>query len=102
MLICAEALRLDGIETAGVYVFSPSGGALPLALAGEHREIDVAGEALDPQRSRHLRTRAKSGVWIDTPGLEAATSIGQLLGEAFAPLRWEDRIIGVVSMGTTC
>ena len=101
MLICNEALRLDGIETAGVYVFSPAGGTLPLALAGEHRKSDWVGEPVDRHRSVHLRTRASSGAWIDTPGPEAETCIGHLRGEAFAPLRWEDRIIGVVSMGTT-
>jgi EAL domain-containing protein (putative c-di-GMP-specific phosphodiesterase class I) len=101
MLICAEALRLDGIGTAGVYVFGPTGGTLPLALTGEHRDIDTMGEPIGSQRSHHLRASASTGAWIDTPGPEAATAAGQLLGEAFAPLRWDDRIIGVVSMGTT-
>lgn len=101
MRICDEALRLDGIETAGVYVFSPSGGSLALALAGEHRENDAIGEPIDAPRSLHLRACAGAGAWIDAPGPEATTAIGQLLGEAFAPMRWDDRIIGVVSMGTT-
>jgi len=100
-LICAEALRLEGIEAAGVYVFNPSGGTLALALAGEHHTVDAVGEPLDLRRSLHLRGRAGSGAWIDIPDVEAATTSGHLLGQAFAPLRWQDRIIGVVSMGTT-
>jgi len=101
MLICAEALRLDGIESAAVYVFNPAGGTLPLALAGEYREMDMMGEPIDCQRSLHMRACASNGAWIDAAGPDAATAISQLLGEAFAPLRWDDRIIGVVSMGTT-
>jgi EAL domain-containing protein (putative c-di-GMP-specific phosphodiesterase class I) len=98
--ICAEALRLDGIDTAGIYVFDRLGGATPLALAGEHRADDTVAERLNDQRSLHLRTRAGMGAWIDTPALDDETAAGPLLGEAFAPMRWEDRVVGVVSMGT--
>lgn len=99
--ICSEALRLDGIETAGVYIFSPQGGATALAVAGEHRPEDVTGELIDSARDRHMRACASAGAWIDGPGPTAQTAIGPLLGEAFAPMRWDDRIVGVVSMGTT-
>lgn len=101
MRICDEALRLDGIDTTGIYVFNPTGGTVPLALAGAHRKLDRIGHAIDPTRSEHLRTLAGAGAWIDTPGPEAKTQQGRLLGEAFAPLRWDERIIGVVSMATT-
>ena len=99
--ICAEALRLDGIETAGVYVFGPVGDVVPLAVAGEHRPDDVVAESLAPGRSLHLRARAGVGTWSDAPGIDGETAAGPLLGEAFAPMRWDDRVVGVVSMGTT-
>jgi EAL domain-containing protein (putative c-di-GMP-specific phosphodiesterase class I) len=99
--ICDEALRLDGIETAAVYIFGPLGDVTPLAVAGEHRAEDAAGEPLDPVRSLHLQAAAGTGAWIDTPAADAATAIGPLLGEAFAPMRWDDRVVGIVSMGTT-
>ena len=99
--ICDEALRLDGITNAGVFAFSPAGGAIPIALAGEYRCGDVVNEPLDSKRSLHLRACAGSGTWIDSPDAAALTPIGRLIGEAFAPLRWDDRIVGVVSMGTT-
>ena len=99
--ICAEALRLEGIETAGVYAFSQTGAVVALAVAGEHRPEDVVGEPLDAGRAMHMRACASAGAWIDGPRSDAQTSIGALLGEAFAPMHWEDRILGVVSMGTT-
>lgn len=98
--ICTEALRLDGIGTAGIYVFSPLGGTVPLAIAGERRPEEVVDEPLDPGRSFHLRACASAGAWIDAPGATAQTAIGPLLGEAFAPMHWDDRIVGVVAMGT--
>jgi EAL domain-containing protein (putative c-di-GMP-specific phosphodiesterase class I) len=99
--ICVEALRLDGIETAGVYVFGPLGDVVPLAVAGEHRPEDVVAEPLPAGRSLQLRAHAEVGAWIDRPGVDADTADSPLLGEAFAPMRWEDRVVGVVSMGTT-
>ena len=99
--ICTEALRLDGVQTAGIYVFSPLGGTVPLAIAGEHRSEEVVDEPLDPGRSFHLRASASAGAWIEAPGATAQTAAGPLLGEAFAPMHWDDRIVGVVAMGTT-
>jgi EAL domain-containing protein (putative c-di-GMP-specific phosphodiesterase class I) len=98
--ICAEALRLDGIDAASVYAFGPNGGAVPLAVAGDNRRDDVVGEPLDPSRSFHIRACASAGAWIDSPGL-ARTAAGPLMGEAFAPMHWEDRVVGVVTMGTS-
>jgi len=99
--ICDEALRLDGIETAAIFVFSPAGVTVPLALAGEHRPEDVLDQPLDKGRSLHLMARAGAGAWIDSPGHAALPPIGPLWAEAYAPMRWEDRIVGVVSMGAT-
>jgi EAL domain-containing protein (putative c-di-GMP-specific phosphodiesterase class I) len=99
--ICDEALRLDGIEAAAIFVFGPLGNVLPLALAGDHRPDDVVLEPLTEQRSLHLRACAGAGAWIDPAGDTAQTPIGPLLAEAYAPMRWEDHIVGVVSMGTT-
>jgi EAL domain-containing protein (putative c-di-GMP-specific phosphodiesterase class I) len=99
--ICAQALRLDGIDNAGVYVFGPSGDVVPLAVAGEHRPDDVAHVPVAAGRSLHMRARAGLGAWIDAAVIEPETAIGPLLGEAFAPMRCDDRVVGVVSMGTT-
>jgi EAL domain-containing protein (putative c-di-GMP-specific phosphodiesterase class I) len=100
--ICAEALRLDGIDTAAVYVFNPAGGAVPLALAGEHREGEAVDEPLGPKRALQMRAQASAGAWVYSPGPDSSAEEGLPLGEAFAPMRWDDRIVGVVSMGTRC
>jgi EAL domain-containing protein (putative c-di-GMP-specific phosphodiesterase class I) len=97
--ICAEALRLDGIGSAAVYGFGPLGGAVPLALAGDYQTEEVVGEPLDLTRATHLRTSASTGAWVDKPHGTRADLL-QLRAEAFAPMRWDDRIIGVVAMGT--
>ncbi len=97
--ICAEALRLDGIGSAAVYGFGPLGGAVPLALAGDGGRDELVGEPLAAERATHLRTSASAGPWVDTPRGTLA-GLKQLRAEAFAPMRWDDRIVGVVAMGT--
>ena len=97
--ICAEALRLDGIASAAVYGFGPLGGAVPLALAGDQLREEVVGEPLDLVRATHLRASASTGAWVDTPHGTRTGSL-QPRAEAFAPMRWDDRIVGVVAMGT--
>jgi EAL domain-containing protein (putative c-di-GMP-specific phosphodiesterase class I) len=98
--ICAEALRLDGIGSAAVYGFGPLGGAVPLALGGDSRREEIVDEPLASERATHLRASASAGAWVDTShGPRVGTR--QLRAEAFAPMRWDDRIVGVVAMGTT-
>jgi EAL domain-containing protein (putative c-di-GMP-specific phosphodiesterase class I) len=97
--ICAEALRLDGIGSAAVYGFAPLGGAVPLALGGDFRHEEAVDEPLALERATHLRACASAGAWVDTP--RGATAVTRhLRAEAFAPMRWDDRIVGVVAMGT--
>jgi EAL domain-containing protein (putative c-di-GMP-specific phosphodiesterase class I) len=97
--ICAEALRLDGIGSAAVYGFGPLGGAVPLALGGDSRLEEMVSEPLAPERAAHLRASARGGAWVDAPH-GASAVIRQLRAEAFAPMRWDDRIVGLVAMGT--
>jgi EAL domain-containing protein (putative c-di-GMP-specific phosphodiesterase class I) len=99
--ICDEALRLVGIETAGVYVFAPSGGVVALAIGGRIRFEDMVGEPVEATRATHMRSSAGAGAWVDWPSENSRVTLGPLQGEAFAPMRWDDRIVGVVSMGTT-
>ena len=98
--ICDEALRLVGIDAARVYAFCEAG-VVPLAIEGVSPEAEIIWEPIDSARALHLKACSCAGAWIDAPWDTARTSIGRLLGEAFAPMRWDDRIIGVVSMGTT-
>jgi EAL domain-containing protein (putative c-di-GMP-specific phosphodiesterase class I) len=97
--ICAEALRLQGIGSAAVYGFG-TGGAVPLAMAGGCLGDEAIGNPIDPARAAHLRECAATGAWVDTPQ-EDRSGVPKLRAEAFAPMRWDDRVVGVVSMGTT-
>ncbi len=63
-LICAEALRLDGIGAAGVYVFGPVG-VVPLAMAGACRPDEAVDEAVAPKRALHMRACSTAGAWIE-------------------------------------
>ena len=99
--ICDEALRLDAIKAAGVYVFGPSGSVVPLALRGACRPMECVGESIDDRRALHLRACAGEGTWVETPCADGQHPVMPLVGEAFAPMRWDDRIVGVVAMGTT-
>ena len=97
--ICDEALRLPGIDAARIYAFCKAG-VVPLAIEGVSPEGETLWEPIDGVRATHLGFSSGGGAWIDSARNPANAPLG-LLGEAFAPMRWDDRIIGVVSMGTT-
>jgi EAL domain-containing protein (putative c-di-GMP-specific phosphodiesterase class I) len=98
--ICDEALRLVGIDAARVYAFGEAG-VVPLALEGVSPGDETNWEPIDGARALHLVARASAGAWIDTASDPSLPLAGGLSGEAFAPMRWDDRIVGLVSMGTT-
>ncbi len=96
--ICDEVLRLDGIDSAAVYAFTATGQVIPLGLRGSTRADEVRGEAIDEARAMHLQACAGQGAWVDA--LDTSRHGEHVLAaEAFAPMRWDDRIIGVVAMG---
>ena len=97
--ICDEALRLVGIDAARVYAFGDAS-VVPLALEGIGPTNEAIWEPIERSRALHLQACSSAGAWIDTPSDPTSPSVEGLVGEAFAPMRWDDRIIGVVSMGT--
>jgi EAL domain-containing protein (putative c-di-GMP-specific phosphodiesterase class I) len=117
--ICDEAMRLDGIEAAAVYAFGPSGSVVPLSLCGVRSGVESVGEPVEAGRARRLRAGAEIGAWVDgwseepalngrdgketagqrTAGQPAGAGFDPTGAEAFAPMRWEDRVVGVVAMG---
>jgi EAL domain-containing protein (putative c-di-GMP-specific phosphodiesterase class I) len=110
--ICGEAMRLDGIEAAAVYAFGPSASVVPLSLNGFGARDELVGEPVDAGRARRLQACADIGAWVDSPVDPAAHPAARTpaaapsgvrsepgVGEAFAPMRWDDRVVGVVAMG---
>jgi EAL domain-containing protein (putative c-di-GMP-specific phosphodiesterase class I) len=108
--ICEEAMRLEGIEAASVYAFSPADVVVPLALAGRRPQKESVGEPVDAARTFHLLASSRDGAWVESP-LDFAASGASLdpeasrhgrladgRAEAFAPMHWDDRVVGVVSV----
>jgi len=103
--ICAEALRIDGIDTVAVFGFTQAG-VVPLAQAGPETRPLAVGEPMPIDSARELREHADFGLWIEswadrTPrdDFDRAVVASGLRAEALAPLVWNDRTIGLLSMG---
>jgi len=103
--ICAEASRIDGIDTVVVFAFSPAGVVL-LAQAGPQTRPLAPGDLMPPRSAGELKEHADFGIWLEswadrTPydDFDRAILASGLLAEALAPLVWNDRTIGLISMG---
>ncbi len=105
--ICAEALRLDGIDYAVIRAFDRAGQVIPLAFDG----IDIGGTLVPGQPIEATRgdltiERAAAGPWVEILAPGSATShlgalhAAGLRGTANAPMYWDDRLIGAVGLGT--
>jgi EAL domain-containing protein (putative c-di-GMP-specific phosphodiesterase class I) len=99
--ICEEALRLPGIDAARVYAIHGEA-VIPIALEGIVRDGEILSEPVEPRLARRIRTRAALGPWVDAPSEACRPGSNGVIGDAFAPMRWDNKVIGVVSMGTTC
>jgi len=105
--ICAEALRIDGIDTVGVFGFTQTG-VVRVAQAGPEMRPLAAGEPMPIDSAREMREHADFGLWIEswtdrTPrdDFDRAIVAAGLCAEAQAPLVWNDRTIGMLAMGAT-
>jgi EAL domain-containing protein (putative c-di-GMP-specific phosphodiesterase class I) len=105
-LLCEEALRLEGIDHAVVRAFGGGGEAVVMGLAGIGTQAVDQGLVLSPERSELIATRSAGGPWTETfvaegePHLVALYDAG-LRTMANAPLVWNERIIGVIGVGST-
>ena len=104
--ICVEALRIDGIDTVAVFGFTQDG-VVPLAQAGPGTRPVAVGEPIPVESARELREHADFGLWIESwadrpprDDFDRAIVATGLRAEALAPLVWNDRAIGLLSMGT--
>ncbi len=97
--ICQEAMRLESIDSACVYAFGPSGAVVPLATRGACLTDEMPGQPIAHRRAQHIRSQAAEGTWVDVHEL-GSTPDGSAVAEAFASMRWDDRVVGVVGVGT--
>ncbi len=105
--ICAEALRIDGIDTVVLFAFSPIG-VVPIARSGQPCRPIVIGEPIPDEYGRELMENAAFGLWLESwtsrpprDEFDRATVEGGLRADALAPLIWNDEPIGLLSMGAT-
>ncbi|HEX7492212.1 MAG TPA: EAL domain-containing protein [Candidatus Limnocylindrales bacterium] len=103
--ICAEALRIEGIDSVVLFAFSPTG-VMPVAVGGPTCRPVVAGEAIPDEKGRELQEHAEFGLWLESwearparDEFDQMTIASGLCAEALAPLIWNDQVIGVLSMG---
>jgi EAL domain-containing protein (putative c-di-GMP-specific phosphodiesterase class I) len=99
--ICAEALRLEGIAWSGLYAFSPSGAVVPISLGGEPRPEEAVDVPVSDHRAMHLLASASAGTWVERFTDSEHGGSDSSRDEAYAPMRCDDRVAGVVAMGTT-
>jgi EAL domain-containing protein (putative c-di-GMP-specific phosphodiesterase class I) len=105
-LLCEEALRLDGVDHAGVRAFGAGGEAVVLGVAGLASGEVPAGTRLSSDRSEILMRYSAGGPWTEAFTPEGATHLAAfyragLRTMANAPLIWDDRVIGVIGLGGT-
>jgi EAL domain-containing protein (putative c-di-GMP-specific phosphodiesterase class I) len=105
--ICAEGLRLAGIDTVALFAFS-SAGVVSIAQAGATTRPLAIGDVLPPDAGRELCEHAEFGPWLETwtgqtprDDFERAMIESGLQAEALAPLIWNDERIGLLAMGAT-
>jgi EAL domain-containing protein (putative c-di-GMP-specific phosphodiesterase class I) len=105
--ICAEALRIDGIDTVTVMAFTPSA-VVPLAQGGWSSGAVAVGEPIPSDAGRELKEHAGSGPWLESwtdrmprHDYDRAVTASGRKAEALAPLIWNDETIGLLAMGTT-
>ena len=105
--ICAEALRIDGIDTVTVMAFTPSA-VIPLAQGGWSSRALAVGEPIPVDAGRELREHAGFGPWLESwmdrmprDDYDRAVTASGRKAEALAPLIWNDETIGLLAMGTT-
>ena len=105
-VVCAELVRLPGVESAFVLALERDDHGLMLAVEGPGAAVFVSTRVIPAHRARHLLERATDGVWTET---FHATPEDGVLGEqmsatglrsvAYAPLHGPDGVIGVLGLG---
>ena len=105
--ICSEALRIDGIDTAVLFAFSPMG-VVAIAHGGVTCRPVAVGDTIPEDYGRELMEHAEFGLWLESwadrvprDDFDRATIEAGLRAEALAPLIWNDEPIGLLSVGAT-
>lgn len=106
--ICHEVIRWDGFEGAALYALTGERRLVPIGIASSRAVPIRIGQPLPAARTRYLLSRATTGPWVEEFGVRQATSAidrawnqAGLRLAAYAPIRREGQIIGILAGGTT-
>ena len=102
--ICHEIVRLPEAHVAVVLAFDADRRATSLgAAASSGREI--SRRLVSEARTRHLRSRASEGPWVESWPAEQRQSFGKEFRDldiralAFAPIRVQQDVVGLLELG---
>jgi PAS domain S-box-containing protein len=102
-LICRQVGRLAGIVGAVLYIFTPDGSALPVAVVRAD-SAHVTLRRLAVPRSRRLRDRAEAGPWVEDwnrrPGHTQVFAGLAVRAVGYAPIRQGRRLIGLLTIAS--
>jgi PAS domain S-box-containing protein len=102
-LICRQVGRLTGIVGAVLYIFTPDGSALPVAVVRTD-SAHVTLRRLAVPRSRRLRDRAEAGPWVEDwnsrPGHTQVFAGLAVRAVGYAPIRQGRRLIGLLTIAS--
>jgi EAL domain-containing protein (putative c-di-GMP-specific phosphodiesterase class I) len=107
-VLISEALQgLPGVDVAGVLECTPDG-LLALAIVGIPGFPIQTGEAVPVGRARYLRERSDGGPWAERwiqpaepTAYEARLEVLGIKSQAYAPVRADDELIGLIALATT-
>ena len=106
--LCQSAIALEAIESAVVLLVQEGGTLLPVGSAGIVLAPFAEGRQVSVDDARILIERTAAGPWWlaltprstpDRPFITAAFDAG-LRASAHIPIRWEGRLIGVLTLST--
>ncbi len=103
--VCRQIVGLPEASAAVLLAFDPAGGATPLGVAAADGRA-LARQRLGEARAEHLRERATEGPWVETwrgergqPLSRAFRALG-IRTLAYAPIRIEQDVVGLLEMGS--
>ncbi|HET7082829.1 MAG TPA: EAL domain-containing protein [Candidatus Limnocylindria bacterium] len=102
--ICQQVVRWSGISAAELLIFELDGRAAPIGFVAAGKP-DPPLLRLPTERSKHLRTRAREGPWIEPwvprrqhPYNDLLTALGRHHLMAYAPMRSASELIGLLAI----
>jgi PAS domain S-box-containing protein len=102
--VCRQIVRLPEAHVAVLLAFDSDGRSSSLGgAAASGREL--AHRRVSEARTRHLRSRASEGPWVEAWRADRQQPFGKEFREldihalAFAPIRIQDEVVGLLEMG---